>query len=242
MRHEREAAAVEAAGLDMLVTWEGNGLDAIRTAAPTVFMTVGLGYATHASVPDALAAAYRAVRAGADAIYCPQSLAYVRALADEGIPTVGHVGFVPYKATWSGGFRAVGRTADEARRVFDDAVALREAGAFAAEIEIVPAPLAEAIASRVDLFLVGMGAGSACHAQYLFATDILGDNEGHVPRHAKVYRDHRSELDRLHRDAIAAFSEFAADVRDGSFPEPGHSLTMDTAELDAFTAGLDPPA
>ena len=110
IRNAKEAAACNAAGVDMVIHWEGGDIAAVRAAAPDTFLTVGLVYGRHASIPEALGAAYRALELGADAVYCPQSLAYVEAFAAEAIPTVGHVGFVPYKRTWVGGFKAVGKT------------------------------------------------------------------------------------------------------------------------------------
>ena len=95
---------------------------------------------------------------------------------------------------------------------------LEAAGAVAAEIEVVPARVASEIAKRTTLFLMSMGAGSGCDAQYLFAEDVLGYSRGHQPRHAKVYRNFRAEYDRLQRERVAAFQEFRADVEKGAFP------------------------
>ena len=88
----------------------------------------------------------------------------------------------------------------------------RRPGRSAAEIEVVPARVAAEISKRTSLFLMSMGAGSGCDAQYLFAEDVLGYSRGHQPRHAKVYRNFRAEYDRLQRERVAAFKEFRADV------------------------------
>src|SRR5690606_35673978 len=117
----------------------------------------------------------------------------VEYLAREYIPVVGHVGLVPARATWTGGFRAVGKTAEEALRLYREVKAYESAGAFAVEIEVVPAEVASEISKRVGILLWSMGAGAGCDAQYLFANDILGYTEGHIPRHSKVYRDFRAE-------------------------------------------------
>ena len=82
-------------------------------------------------------------------------------------------------------------------------------------------------------------AGAGCDAQYLFATDVLGSHQGHYPRHAKRYRDFKSEYARLQDERIAAFREYAKDVRSGAFPESRHKVTMDAAELDAFLREID---
>ncbi len=238
--HEaREAAACEAAGIDMIITWERSPIEEFRAAAPNTFFTVGLVYGTYVNADEAKRAAFKAMERGADAIYCPMSLEVVEALAKEAIPVHGHVGFVPYKKTWSGGFRAVGKTAGEAIEVYRRAKAYEDAGAIAIEVELVPVPVATEITKRLSILTVAMGAGTGCDAQYLFAKDILGYNDGHIPRHAKTYRNHRAEYDRLHQDSIEAFSEFKKETEEGSFPAEGNVLGMADDEYEAFLKGLD---
>ena len=117
--------------------------------------------------------------------------------------------------------------------------ALEEAGAFAAEIEVVPGEIAAAISARTTLVMLSMGAGTGCDAQYLFADDVLGQNRGHYPRHAKVYRNFAAEHDRLQQERIAAFREYADDVRSGAYPEKAHLVGIAPAELAAFLGRLD---
>ena len=116
--------------------------------------------------------------------------------------------------------------------------ALEEAGAFCAEIEVVPARVAAEISRRTSLFMISMGSGPGCDAQYLFATDVLGTNRGHYPRHSKKYRDFATEYDRLQGERISAFKEFAADVTSGAYPERGHLVEIADDELQRFLAGL----
>ena len=160
-------------------------------------------------------------------------------LAAEGLAVVGHIGFIPTHRTWYGGYRATGKTAEGALRVWRQARALEAAGAFAAEIELVPEPVAAAISQRSSLFLISMGAGAGCDAQYLFSMDILGSNTGHYPRHSKKYRDFRAEYERLHDERVAAYGEYRADVGSGVYPAAEHKLQIDDAELTQFIAALD---
>ena len=239
VRNVKEAAACEAAGVKMIITWEGeDDMEAVRNAAPNTFFTVALGYGQYSSVTESLRASYRALQIGADAIYCPQSLAYVKALADESIPVVGHVGFIPYKRTWFGGFKAVGKTSDEALSIYEATLAHQEAGAIGVEIEIVPHKIVAEITKRVEILTIGMGSGTDTGVQYLFSTDILGDNEGHIPRHAKVYRDHKSEYDRIYQDSISAFSEYQADVESRVYPSQKHMLSIQDDEYLKFMKAL----
>ncbi len=213
-----EAGACEAANIDVIAASERFDVPAIRAAAPDTFLTVGLPYDRYPSAEAAVRGAFEALRCGADAVYSGVSLDSVRAMTSEDIPVVGHVGFIPYKSTWFGGFKAVGKTADEALDVYRRTLAYQEAGAIAVEMEIVPHAVATEISRRVKILVLSMGSGVGGDVQYLFACDILGTTAGHVPRHAKIYRDFKSEHQRLHRESIAAFSEFKADVDSGAYP------------------------
>lgn len=234
-----EAAAAEEAGIDIASLPPELLFDpGYRKAAPSIFSMTGLTHLEAGSADDYLRWSGDAVNRGADAIYCSGSLRTVEHLAREHIPIVGHVGIVPARATWTGGFRAVGKTAPDAMRLYREVKAYEAAGAFAVEIEVVPPEVAAEISRRTSVLLWSMGAGAGCDAQYLFANDILGYTEGHVPRHARVYRDFRAEYYRLQRERVAAFGEFVADVEKGAFPEAQHLVRMAGDELDSFREAL----
>lgn len=237
-----EAAAAAAAGIDLLSIIDPLWTPEMRVAAGDCFVQVGLLYGALVTAEDYLRAAHRAMRIGGDCCYCAAGLNTVKTLADEGIPVVGHVGLVPSKATWTGGFRAVGKTADQALKVWADVQALERAGAFGAELEVVPDRVAAEIVRRSSLIFMGMGAGPHADAQYLFAEDVLGHTRGHKPRHAKTYRNLRAEFDRLQQERITAFAEFRADVESGAYPAAEHNVTIKDAEFGAFVAGIATPA
>ena len=123
--------------------------------------------------------------------------------------------------------------------MYQQVKALENAGAFAAEIEVVPERIATEIAKRTSLVLFSMGAGAGCDAQYLFSVDVLGYTAGHQPRHAKVYRDFRAEFDRLQHERTAAFSEFRADVDSGQYPQPDHVVPVADDVYGQFMEFLD---
>lgn len=235
-----EAQAANRAGVDLLSVPPAMILDPrFRDAAPDAFAIPGDNYYEIGTTDDFIRWAFPLIKAGADAIYCSASTATIRVLADHGIPVCGHVGLIPSKATWTGGFKAVGKTLASAQHVWQQVRALEQAGAFAAEIEVVPHSIADAIARRTSLFLISMGAGTGGDAQYLFSDDVLGQTAGKVPRHAKVYRNFAAEYARLQQDRIAAFGEFVDDVRSGSYPAPQHLVDCDPTVTADFTAWLD---
>lgn len=229
-----ECLAAEAAGIDLITVQDSLMDSAFREAAPSAFMVIGLEYAVHASTDDYLRAGFDAMLAGGDAVWSAASLGTISRMRDEGIPVVSHVGLIPARRTWTGGFRAVGKTAASALEVFEATKTLEDAGAFAVEIEVVPEAVATEICKRTTMLMISMGSGSGCDAQYLFSTDILGTNRGHVPRHAKQYRDLKAEEDRLQKERVAAFTEYNADVKSGGFPEQSHLVPIAQAEFESF--------
>jgi 3-methyl-2-oxobutanoate hydroxymethyltransferase len=235
-----EAEAAEKAGVDIVSIPPDLMLDPrYREVAPSLFSMPGENFYEIGTADDFVRWAFKMYKASADAVYCSAGYATVKRMADENIPVIGHVGLIPSRKTWTGGWKAVGKTAETAMRIWDAVKQYEAAGAFGAEIEVVPVEVAEAISKRTSLFLLSMGAGAGCDAQYLFAEDILGTNRGHMPRHSKVYRNFAAEYDRLQRERIAAFSEYVADVNSGAYPEDKHIVRMDPAEFEKFTRGID---
>jgi 3-methyl-2-oxobutanoate hydroxymethyltransferase len=234
-----EARAADAAGIDILSIIDPAWSPAMRDAAGRCFVQVGLLYGPLATTDEYLRAAHGAMLIGADCCYCAAAPVTIERLAAEGIPVVGHVGLIPTKRTWTGGWKAVGKTLESAKLVYDQVKTLENAGAFAAEIEVVPEAIATAMAKRTSLLLFSMGAGRGCDAQYLFSCDVLGYNEEHVPRHARQYRNFRDEYARLQAERRDAFSEFKADVESGQYPEDRHLVAVDPDVEAAFAAFLD---
>ena len=222
-----------------MITVAGEQARRIRAAVPNTFLTMGILYGDCASPTEAVRAGFAALKDGADAVYACMSIPYIAAMAQEGIPVVGHVGLVPQKRTWNGGFRAVGKTSQEALSIYEATLAHQEAGAFAVEMEVVPEQIAEAISKRMRMLVISMGSGKGCDAQYLFAEDILGTNRGHVPRHAKVYRN-LVELDRIQQERVQAFREYHADVLKGAFPDTNNTVGVKPKEYEEFLSKLPP--
>ncbi|MBV8950399.1 MAG: 3-methyl-2-oxobutanoate hydroxymethyltransferase [Actinobacteria bacterium] len=184
---------------------------------------------------QAIATGVRFVKeAAADAVKLEGAgpmLSRARALTSAGIPVMGHVGLTPQTATMLGGFKAQGRNAAKAVQLYEDALALEAVGCFAIVLEAVPAPVAARITEALTVPTIGIGAGAGCDGQVLVWHDLLGLYDGKAPRFVKQY----AELAPTMRDAVA---RYAAEVRDGSFPEPKHTYAISDAELAAFDAEL----
>lgn len=237
-----EAAAADQAGIDML-SIEGRFFSAeMRAAAGRCFVQVGLPYGPAgdlATAEDYLRAAFHFMALGGNCFYCSASLDIQKALCDNAIPVVAHVGLIPSQCTWTGGFKAVGKTVESARWVWDHVKRLEAIGCFGAELEVVPDRVGELISKNTSMIMLGMGAGAGADAQYLFTEDILGHTAGHRPRHAKVYRNFAAEFERLQQERVAAFKEFIDDVNSGAYPAAEHAVTIKDDAFDAFVAGLE---
>ena len=172
--------------------------------------------------------------AGADAVKLEGAgamLTRVRAIVDAGIPVMGHLGLTPQSATMLGGFKAQGRSAEKALRLYDDARALEAGGCFALVLEAVPAPVAARIARDLTIPTIGIGEGPDCDGQVLVWHDILGLYDGRAARFVKRY----TEIGESIRSALA---EFAGDVRERRFPEEQHTYAMSDDELAIFESAV----
>lgn len=205
-------------------------LPRLVAAAPQSFLSAATPHGL-ASPEEAIRVAFRALEAGASSVYCSASPFIIEAMARERIPVVGHLGMVPRHVTWTG-YRAIGRTAEEARELYRRMKELESAGAYAAELEVVPHNLARWLCAQTKLILMSLGSGPGCDTQFLFSDDILGDYNERPPRHAKAYRNFAAENRRLQEERTAAFQEYIADVREGRFPERGNLVEMEAGVLE----------
>ena len=172
--------------------------------------------------------------AGADAVKLEgagPTLSRVQSIVGAGVPVMGHVGLTPQSATMLGGFKAQGRTAEKAERLYEDALALEAAGCFAIVLEAVPSPVAARVTEALSVPTIGIGAGGDCDGQVLVWHDLLGLYEGKAPRFVKRYAD-------LAVEARRALEAYAEDVRERRFPEEQHTYTIPDEELESFESWL----
>jgi 3-methyl-2-oxobutanoate hydroxymethyltransferase len=209
---------------------------AVRRGLRTPFLVGDLPFGSYeASNEQAIATAQRFVKeAGCDAVKLERggtSVHRARAIVESGIPVMGHVGLTPQTATALGGYRAQGRTAERALEVARDALALQDAGCFSMVFEAIPAAVVRELMPRLEIPVIGIGAGPATDGQVLVFHDLLGIYDGHAPRFAKRYAEVRAQM-------VAGVAEYAAEVRSGSFPAPEHTYSIDEEELERFRAAL----
>jgi 3-methyl-2-oxobutanoate hydroxymethyltransferase len=147
---------------------------------------------------------------------------------------MGHVGLTPQTSTALGGWKAQGRTARAAARIAGEALALQEAGCFAIVFEAIPAAVTEELMPRIEVPVIGIGAGAATDGQVLVFHDLLGIRDGLGPRFVKRYANIQQEMN-------AGVAAYAEDVRARRYPGPEHTYKIDPAELLELRAVLGAP-
>lgn len=244
------------AGIDMILVGDsaGNNVLGYDTTVPvtmeeTVILTGAVARAKphsliigdlpfgsyQASDSDAVASAVRLVKAGADAVKLEGAgpmLSRARAIVDAGVPVMGHIGLTPQTATKLGGMKAQGRTATAARQLLRDARELETAGVFSIVLESIPARVAERISAIITIPTIGIGAGPGCDGQVLVWHDLLGINEGVMPRFVKRYAEVAGEIRR-------GLTTFADEVRSGAYPAPEHEYKIAGDELRDFDGDIE---
>jgi 3-methyl-2-oxobutanoate hydroxymethyltransferase len=210
---------------------------ATRRGLRTPFLVGDLPFGSYeVSDEQAVRTAFRFVKeAGCEAVKLEGggevSVARARAIVRAGIPVMGHVGLTPQTSTALGGYRAQGRTAAGAQRIAREALALQEAGCFAIVFEAIPSAVAAEVMPRMEVPVIGIGAGPATDGQVLVFHDLLGIREGLGARFVKRYASLQDEM-------AAGVAAYAEDVRTRRYPAPEHGYAIDDAELEAFRAAL----
>lgn len=173
------------------------------------------------SVEEALKNAGRFLKeAGADGVKVEggvRSAAVIKAMAEAGIPVMGHVGLTPQSVLTMGGYKVQGRTKEASKEILADAKAVEDAGAFSMVLEGIPSELAKTITKELSIPTIGIGAGVGCDGQVLVLNDMLGmDLEKTAPKFVKRY----ANLDEVISKAVTRYKD---DVEAGKFPDEEHS-------------------
>jgi 3-methyl-2-oxobutanoate hydroxymethyltransferase len=232
-----EAAAAEEAGIEMAVCM-ASAVPSVRQGSTRLFVTAAIDFGGAVTLDELLATAFQALNDGADAVITARRLDAVQLLAAEGIPVMGHLGFVPKKSTIYGGVRAVGSNAAEAIALWQQFQDLEAAGAFAVECELIPARVMAEINRRTSMATISLGSGPDADVMFLFSSDICGESQ-RTPRHARVYGNVAALQAQIAAERVRALSAFRADVASGGFPNDSEVSHIADSELLQLIAQLD---
>src|SRR5580658_8916754 len=161
---------------------------AAARAKPQALLAADMPYGSCATPALALENARRLIAAGAEAVKAEGGrniLPQIQAILADGIPVLGHLGMLPQNAVVEGGYHVKGKNEEERLALIADALALAQAGAFGMVLELVTAPVAREITTKVPIPTIGIGSGPACDGEILVTTDLLGTSPGFIPKHVK---------------------------------------------------------
>jgi 3-methyl-2-oxobutanoate hydroxymethyltransferase len=209
---------------------------AVRRGLKTPLLVGDLPFGSYeASDSQAIETAHRFVKeAGCDAVKLEgggASADRARAIVRAGVPVMGHIGLTPQTATMLGGYRAQGRTAARAKQVFDDALALQEAGCFSIVFEAIPAEVTDAIMPHLEIPVIGIGAGPSTDGQVLVLHDLLAIHDDFKPKFAKRFAAVKVEM-------LRGVEAYAEAVRTRKFPGPEHTYGIAPEELERFRGSV----
>ncbi|MFH1199205.1 MAG: 3-methyl-2-oxobutanoate hydroxymethyltransferase [Candidatus Omnitrophota bacterium] len=244
------AALVDKAGIDMILVGDSLanvvlGLDsttqvgmdemlifakAVTRAVKRALVIGDMPFESYQSHPEsAVKNAKKYIEeASCDAIkleWFDKCLEVTKEIIKAGIPVVGHIGLTPQTAEKIGGFKVQGKTAETAKCLFEQALALEKLGCFALVLECVPDKIAEVITKELKIPTIGIGAGINCDGQVLVLHDALGLFERYTPKFVKKYID-------LSALITKALEEYKSEVIEGKFPGPEHSFSIKPEELE----------
>lgn len=168
------------------------------------------------------------IKAGAQAVKIEgandEILKEIKALTDNGIAVMGHLGFTPQYINTFGGFKVQSKTFDKTLKMLEDAKKLVEAGVFAIVLEMVPSQSAKYVTENISVPTIGIGAGVDCSGQVLVIDDMLGRYSNFTPKFAKKYAN-------LYETICDAVKNFKSDVLNKNFPSENHCFNLSEKEL-----------
>lgn len=152
---------------------------------------------------------------------------YIEAIVKAGIPVQGHIGICPMRMPQLGGFKAQGKTADRAKELVDDALAMVDAGCFSIMCEVVTNEVSQYLAETLPVPVISLGSGSTSDGVHIIGSDLFHLYEAHTPRHSKIYTD----LVPILEDGYRRYME---DVKSRTYPGKEHTVFMQEGELERF--------
>ena len=211
--------------IDQLVTLA----EAVRRGAPSCYLVGDMPYLSYQISPEEAIrnAGKFMAQAGCDCVKVEvdRRLAKtVEAMSAATVPVMAHLGLKPQSIQSTGGYRIQGKTADDARRIIEDAKIMEKAGAIALLLEAVPIEVARWITEATDLPVIGIASGPNCDGQVAVLHDILGYGGGHPPRSVKQYI-------RLYDQLLDVFRSYTKEVSEGIFPTAKEGFAMNPDEL-----------
>ncbi|MDT2491196.1 3-methyl-2-oxobutanoate hydroxymethyltransferase [Enterococcus avium] len=209
---------------------------AVANGAQNALVVTDLPFMSyHISIPDAVANAGRLIKEGhAAAVKLEGGEAFsetIQAITRASIPVMGHIGLTPQSIHAFGGFKVQGKTIEAAQKIFQDALAVEKAGAFAIVLEAIPADLAALITKKLTIPTIGIGAGNQTDGQVLVYQDMLGMYGEMQPKFVKRYADLGTEMN-------SAIQHYKTEIQQEQFPAAEHTFSIAPEIIAALEKGI----
>lgn len=251
------AQFAEAAGMDMILVGDSLGMcvygysstvpvtmdqcllhcEAVQRAAPNTFVVGDMPLGSYqCSDEDAVVNAIRFLKeAGVDAVKLEGGVrvaSRIKAMVDAGVLVIGHIGLTPQSSGQLGGHKAQGRTAEAAKLVVEDALAVQSAGAGMLLVEAVPPEVTRYIWNTLDIPVLSIGAGPHCDGQLLIVSDLIGQFQAFTPKFVKKYCN-------VAEVVTNAMKDYVAEVKALKSPDENeHNYKMVAGEEEKFMAAM----
>lgn len=191
--------------------------EAVRRGAPGCFVVGDMPLGSYqVSDEDAVYNAIRFLKeADVDAVKLEGGVrvaSRIQAITDAGVNVIGHIGLTPQSSGQLGGHKAQGRTAETAKLVVEDALAVQEAGAKMILVEGVPPEVTKYIWETLDIPIMSIGAGPHCDGQLLIVSDLIGQFQAFTPKFVKKYANVAEVI-------TDAMKEYVKEVKEVTFPD-----------------------
>jgi len=208
---------------------------AVKRGAPNTFIVTDMPFMTyHLSIDETLKNGARLVQeGGAHAVKVEGSgevLNKIKALVDAGIPVMAHLGLLPQSVGVLGGYKVQGKNSQAAQQLIEDAIQCERMGAFALVLECIPYQLTKEISKRINIPVIGIGAGVYADGQVLVYHDLVGYGVDRLPKFVKPFSN-------IQEDIRKGIEQYVNEVKSGAFPELAHSFTMKEEELKGLYGG-----
>lgn len=200
----------------------------VRRGAPNTFIVGDMPFLSYqVNRDEAIRHAGILLKAGADCVKMEGGIKIaetVKAVADAGIPVMGHIGLTPQTAAIMGGFKVQGKSAEAAEKLMQDAQAIDNAGVFAMVLECMPSSLCKLITEKIHAATISVGGGPDCNGHNLNAYDLVGIFDKFVPKFVKQYAQMGQQM-------VDVFDTWCKEIDNGTFPEEKHCFTMKDEDL-----------
>jgi 3-methyl-2-oxobutanoate hydroxymethyltransferase len=192
----------------------------VKKGVERAFVVADMPFMSYSTPEQTYLSAAQLMRAGASMVKLEGGswlLDTIKGLNQRGVPVCGHLGLTPQSVHVFGGFKVQGRDDLQAENILDQAIELERAGIQLLVLECIPTDLAAKISQRLNIPVIGIGAGAKTDGQILVMHDMFGISANYMPKFSKNYLQQSNDM----REAV---SQYIKEVRDESFPSDEHSF------------------